>query len=135
MSLKKIIKYILHHINWINRDWEDKSLIMQAPILMASDYWRVDRANFQIRSKEFRVYSQWGDDGIIQYLMRNSKIESDSIVYTSGSAGLFKAGIPIGKIIEPMEKVLVDEKKVIFFSDFSQLSFVEIASFKKVETQ
>ena len=75
------------------------------------------------------------DDGIIQYLMRNSKIESDSIVYTSGSAGLFKAGIPIGKIIEPMEKVLVDEKKVIFFSDFSQLSFVEIASFKKVETQ
>ena len=80
MSLKKIIKYLLHHINWINRDWEDKSLIMQAKILMASDYWRDDRANFQLRSKEFRVYSQWGDDGIIQYLVQTLNIENKKFI-------------------------------------------------------
>jgi rod shape-determining protein MreC len=41
---------------------------------------------------------------------------------------LFKAGIPIGKIeIKESNK----EKKVDFFSDFSQLRFVKIMSFEK----
>ena len=75
------------------------------------------------------------NNGKIQYLMKNSKIEKDSIVYTSGSAGLFKAGIPVGKIVESEEKTQTDEKKVNFFSNFSQLSFVEIISFKKVEAE
>ena len=56
-SLKKIIKSILQHVNWINGDWEDKSLILQAKILMSSDYWRESESNFQLNSKEFRVYS------------------------------------------------------------------------------
>ena len=37
--------------------------------------------------------------GIIQYLKEEYIIEKNSLVYTSGSGGLFKAGIPIGKII------------------------------------
>ena len=45
--------------------------------------------------------------------------------------GLFKAGIPIGKI----EKNELDEKnKVNFFSDFSQLRFVKVKSFEKEES-
>ena len=63
------------------------------------------------------------NDGIIQYLKENYSIEKNSVVYTSGAGGLFKAGIPIGKI--------EIKKKVDFFSDFSQLRFVKIMSFEK----
>ena len=66
--------------------------------------------------------------GIIQYLKENYLIEENSNIYTSGAGGLFKAGIPVGKIkIDELSK----EKKVEFFSDFSQLRFVKIKSFKK----
>jgi rod shape-determining protein MreC len=65
--------------------------------------------------------------GSIQYLKKESKILENSVVYTSGSAGLFKSGIPIGRID--------DDKNIVFFSDFTQLDFVEIVSFKKTETK
>ena len=68
--------------------------------------------------------------GILQYLKENYLIEGKNTVYTSGAGGLFKAGIPIGKI----EKNQLDEpNKVNFFSDFSQLRFVKVKSFEKEE--
>jgi hypothetical protein len=33
-----------------------------------------------LRDAEFRVYSQWGDDGIIQYLVHNVPVANDSFV-------------------------------------------------------
>ena len=66
------------------------------------------------------------DDAIIQYFKKNNIIEDDAVVYTSGSGGIFKAGIPIGKI-----KNLNEEKRVSLFSDFTQLSFVKILSYEK----
>ena len=69
--------------------------------------------------------------GILQYLKENYLIEGKNTVYTSGAGGLFKAGIPIGKI----EKSELDElNKVNFFSDFSQLRFVKIKSFEKEDS-
>jgi rod shape-determining protein MreC len=67
------------------------------------------------------------NNGKIQYLKEDYTIEEESIVYTSGSGGLFKAGIPIGKI----KDILSKEKKIEFFSDFSQLRFVKVISFQK----
>jgi len=52
--------------------WEDKALILQAKNLIASDWWRrvPDFSNPKwIQDKEFRVYSQFGDDGIVQWLV------------------------------------------------------------------
>ena len=66
--------------------------------------------------------------GVIQYLKEEYIIEENSLVYTSGSGGLFKAGIPIGKIILSEEG---DKKYVNFLSDFSQLKFIKIVSYKK----
>ena len=64
------------------------------------------------------------EKGVIQYLKENYNIEDQSTVYTSGAGNLFKAGIPIGKI--NLSK-LINKKKVLdFFSDFSQLRFVQI---------
>ena len=50
-------------------------------------------------------------------------INKDTIIYTSGLGGLFKPGIPIGKISKDQKN------KVKFFSDFSQLDYVKIISF------
>ena len=46
------------------------------------------------------------------------------IAYTSGLGGLFKPGIPIGKIDN------ISDGKVNFFSDFTQLNYVKIVSYK-----
>ena len=48
----------------------------------------------------------------------------DSIIYTSGLGGLFKPGIPIGRIYKD------SENKINFYSDFTQLDFIKITSFK-----
>tara|TARA_B110000238_G_scaffold147290_1_gene158809 strand:- start:167 stop:1018 length:852 start_codon:yes stop_codon:yes gene_type:complete len=75
------------------------------------------------------ILSGTGEDhGVIQYTKKYKEIQSQSIIYTSGTSGLFKAGIPIGRI---NSKFLGDKKKVEFFSDFSQLRFVKILSFIK----
>ena len=79
------------------------------------------------------ILSGTGEDhGVIQYTKKYKEIQSQSIIYTSGTSGLFKAGIPIGRI---NSKFLSDEKKVEFFSDFSQLRFVKVVSFKKSENK
>ena len=62
--------------------------------------------------------------GTIQYTKENVSINNKSIVYTSGSGGLLKPGIPIGKVIKNGNKYNVD-----FFIDFSQLRYVNIISF------
>jgi hypothetical protein len=54
------------------RDWEDRLLIIAAKTLMSSAHWQ-STPDFEdplwVQRKEFRVYSQFGDDGIIQYLI------------------------------------------------------------------
>ena len=68
------------------------------------------------------------DEGVIQYTRQQELIEKDAIVFTSGAGGLFKSGIPIGKIdIDPSN----NKKIVSFFSDFSQLRYIKIISFKE----
>ena len=66
------------------------------------------------------------NSGTIQYLKENLPINAGSIVFTSGAGGLFKEGVPVGKIAE------INNKKVInFFSDFSQLGFVKVVLYSK----
>ena len=74
------------------------------------------------------VISGTGDDfGIIEHTQEDFKEDfknKEIIAYTSGLGGLFKPGIPIGKIDN------ISEEKINFFSDFSQLSYVKIVSYK-----
>jgi rod shape-determining protein MreC len=67
-------------------------------------------------------------EGVIQYSKLENMIEDTSIVYTSGVGGLFKAGIPVGKITKSNTSNL--NGKVQFFSDFSQLKFIEVLFFE-----
>ena len=68
-------------------------------------------------------------DGVIQYSKVKNIIEETSIAYTSGVGNLFKAGIPVGKITKNDTTSL--NAKVEFFSDFSQLKFVEVLFFER----
>ena len=81
----------------------------------------------------FSILSGTGKDhGVIQYSKKYESIKDKSIIYTSGVGNLFKAGIPIGKI---KNNSLTGEKKVEFFSDFSQLRFVKIFLFAQYEAK
>lgn len=63
------------------------------------------------------------NNGQIQYFKTENILNEKKIVFTSGSGGIFKSGIPIGEIISGEE--------IKFFSDLSQLTFVKVVSFNK----
>ena len=71
-------------------------------------------------------------NGKIEYLETEVEIDDKSIVYTSGSGGIFKSGIPIG-IYNKENKNLKEEEKIIFFSKLSQLTFVKLVEFEEVK--
>ena len=63
------------------------------------------------------------NNGQIQYFKTENILNEKKIVFTSGSGGIFKSGIPIGEIISGEE--------IKFFSDLSQLTFDKVVSFNK----
>ena len=63
------------------------------------------------------------------YIKEDYELENDSEIFTSGSGGIFRSGIPIGKTIAN-EEIGLDTINVKFHSDFSQLRLVKIVSFE-----
>ena len=66
------------------------------------------------------------DYGVIEYTKEKYEDETyknDRIVYTSGFTGIFKPGIPIGRIYSK------SYNRINFFSDFRQLDYVKIVSY------
>ena len=74
------------------------------------------------------------DQAKVNFLKRIhfDKISNDSLVYTSGTGGLIKSGVPIGKIsnFDPKQD---EDINIEFFSDFSQLQYVSVTAFNKIE--
>ena len=68
------------------------------------------------------------DFGIIKYSKDKLNLDENAIVYTSGSGGNFRAGLPIGIINNEKGNLAVE-----FFSDLSQLSYVKIQSLEATE--
>ncbi|WP_435166929.1 rod shape-determining protein MreC [Candidatus Pelagibacter bacterium nBUS_28] len=64
--------------------------------------------------------------GVIEYTKEkvDDEInEKDRIIYTSGFAGLFRSGIPVGRMFKK------SNGKIDFFSKFTQLEYVKIVAF------
>ena len=57
----------------------------------------------------------------LDYLPENHQVKDGDTVYTSGKEGIFRPGTPIGVV--KLEKDIIE---VSFFSDLSQISFVNI---------
>ena len=74
------------------------------------------------------------DQAKVNFLKKThfDKISNDSLVYSSGTGGLIKSGVPIGRINNFDPKI--DENiNIEFFSDFSQLQYVSVVAFDKVK--
>ena len=65
--------------------------------------------------------------GVIEYTKEEYKntMKGEVIVYTSGQGGLFKPGLPVGKLISEED----NNSFINFFSDFRQLDYVKIVSY------
>ena len=81
------------------------------------------------------VTGSGSDYGQIKYIKSGltEGLVDESIVYTSGTGAIFKSGVPIG-ILQSFKENSVNEYKVEFYSDFSQLKyvFVEIVTKKEI---
>ena len=81
------------------------------------------------------VTGSGSDYGQIKYIKSGltENLVDESIVYTSGTGAIFKSGVPIG-ILQSFNENSVNEYKVEFYSDFSQLKyvFVEIVTKKEI---
>ena len=99
---------------------------MTARVLLLSDLNSKTPVTIEPGSIQAILSGTGKNNGTIQYAKENLPINVGSIVFTSGAGGLFKEGIPIGKIAE------INNTKVIdFFSDFSQLGFVKVVLYSK----
>ena len=68
--------------------------------------------------------------GVIEFTKdeySNELNNKETIVYTSGYGGLFKSGLPVGKMNHDKN---LNKNKINFFSDFKQLDYVKIVSFE-----
>ena len=65
--------------------------------------------------------------GIIEYTKEEYvySMTGEVTVYTSGQGGMFKPGLPVGKLTQEENK----KKQINFFSDFRQLDYVKIVSY------
>ena len=76
------------------------------------------------------------DQAKVNFLKKThfDKITNDSLVYSSGTGGLIKSGVPIGRITN-FDSKIDEDINIEFFSDFSQLQYVSVVAFDKVETK
>ena len=76
------------------------------------------------------------DQAKVNFLKKThfDKITNDSLVYSSGTGGLIKSGVPIGRITN-FDSKSDEDINIEFFSDFSQLQYVSVVAFDKVETK
>jgi len=79
-SLRPNVADVQHSINKLNKkiDVLDSDIKFQNGILLSKqqNYQNITK----ISDAEFKVYSQWGDDGIIQFLINNIEIKNSNFV-------------------------------------------------------
>jgi len=82
-SLVKLFSTLVSTSKVTTQDWDNKQLVLAARSIMESSVWQSpppqDGCNW-LASKEFSVYSQFGDDGIIQYLCYLLQLENKSFI-------------------------------------------------------
>jgi len=77
------------------------------------------------------IMSGTGDDlAQLDFLPKNHQLEVGNLVYTSGTDGIFQPGVPIGKV-----EFNKGELQVKFFSDLSQLYFINVITSKPIQNK
>ena len=99
---------------------------MTSRVLLLSDLNSKVPVTIEPRGIQSILSGDGEDSGVIQYTKENVSIGENGIVYTSGTGGLLKAGMPVGKT-----KQNENQNKVVFFTDLSQLRYVRVLSYER----
>jgi len=57
---------------------KDETELLALGSLLSKQQWLLHSSNFN--DYEFKIFSQWGDDGLIQYLIKHIKIENENFI-------------------------------------------------------
>jgi hypothetical protein len=74
--LKKIIRKFADGVAAAVKENERELLSLGS--LLSKQQWLLNSSNFN--DYEFKIFSQWGDDGLIQYLIKHIKIENEIFI-------------------------------------------------------
>ncbi len=75
--IKKALKKIAHLLVKFNSQ-ADESVLLAIGSNMSKQQYSINSNN--INDYEFKIFSQWGDDGIIQYLIKNIEIKNEIFI-------------------------------------------------------
>lgn len=133
--MKKFVKNCLEALNRPSiRKIERLQEHIQTSLLLLADM-RIDRQrinpNLNLPDSEFHVFSQWGEDGIIQYLINRVPIEHNSFIefgvedYTESNTRFLLihdnwSGLVIDGSAQNVEKI----KKIISIGVMTSLHFL-----------
>lgn len=76
-TLKKIGNLIGNTFSLVANENDETTLLAMGSML-SKQQWLMNSIN--INDYEFKIFSQWGDDGIIQYLIKNLSIENNIFI-------------------------------------------------------
>lgn len=77
--IKKIIKKIVDRIGKsIPTDNNNETSLLAIGSMLSNQQWSINSNN--LNDYEFKIFSQFGDDGIIQYLIKHIKIENELFI-------------------------------------------------------
>ena len=76
--IKKVIKRLAGIIDNSNSIHKDETGLLAIGAMLSKQQLLMNSNN--INDYEFKIFSQWGDDGIIQYLIKNVAIETETFI-------------------------------------------------------
>ena len=126
-SNSKILKgmAVLSNNNMIGRIVEVNYLSSRA--LLVSDLNSKIPVKIEPSGENAIMTGRGNNTGDLDFLPKKSKVEIGNLVFTSGTDGIFKAGIPVGIVSNKKE----NKKFVVeFFTDLNQLNYVKIIDYE-----
>ena len=76
-AIKKISRLIGNSIS-IPANENDETLLLSVGCMLSNQQWSMQSHN--INDYEFKIFSQFGDDGIIQYLIKHIEIKNEIFI-------------------------------------------------------
>jgi len=77
MFFKRIVRRFAKMIA-SNIGGTDETELLALGSILSKQQWLLNSSNFN--DFEFKIFSQWGDDGLIQYLIKHVKIENEAFI-------------------------------------------------------
>lgn len=76
--MKKIIKKLTPNLIPKFKNPNEETTLLAIGSMLSKQQWSMNSEN--INDYEFKIFSQWGDDGIIQYLIKNIRIDNEIFI-------------------------------------------------------